>query len=489
MPSGRKPRGGRQAAKRGRQVDPREEEEPEPPRLGARDEPFWQQQEARLADQLGQPCCTLSGMCTLLGNLDGDLAVVVHGERDCVNSFIYHHMAAAHRFFSTHVTEEQATLGRVDAPLRQCLALVLEELRPTAVLVLSSCLMTMIGTDPQRVVDEVVREVRSARGERDTPWVRYLPTSGLRLGSQAEMADELYATLASLPPHPVSTRGFPSRLLERPEEAAVEAPDPAPLPSCNLVGLPRHQVDRSELAEALEAAGIRLGELLPEDASLDAWRRVSWAGVTLVVDRSLYPQLVETLEQDHGRSTLEVPLPTGLRQTRRFYRVLGERFGVTERLTEVLSARDARARAARERFRKRASGLRLALGLRMLNNYRADQLAYGGLGDAEALRELGFDITLLIQGPREAAPRFEALLEAAGCALPYQVFPSPWNLAPLLAEGGFDVAYLADHSREEARKAGVPMIESRSLRPLYAGIEPNLDHLAELLRLSGRRTP
>jgi hypothetical protein len=477
--------------------------------------------------------------------------VVVHGERDCVNSFIYHHMAAAHRFFSTHVTEEQATLGQVDGPLRQCLRLVLDELRPTAVLVLGSCLMTMIGTDPQRVVDEVVNEARSARDHGDDAllWVRYLPTSGLRLGSQAEMADWLYATLAGLPQHPVPTRGWPHRLLEGLErvarqlepvvetaaapaapralegpedspqgagaslpragetrartggtppdpvslisslQAAVEATDPAPPPSCNLLGLPRRQADRSELAEALAAAGIRLGERLPEDASLDAWRRVSWADVTLVVDRSLYPQLVKTLEQDHGLSTLEVPLPTGLRQTRRFYQLLGDHFGVTERLTEVLSAHDARARAARERFRKRARGLRLALGLRMLNNYRADQLAYGGLGDAEALRELGFDITLLIQGPRKAAPRFEALLEAAGCALPYQIFPSPWNLAPLLAEGGYDVAYLADHSREEARKAGVPMIESRSLRPLYAGIEPNLEQLAELLRLGGRPTP
>ena len=103
-----------------------------------------------------------------------------------------------------------------------------------------------------------------------------------------------------------------------------------------------------------------------------------------------------------------------------------------------------------------------------------------------AFRELGFDITLLVQGPREAAKRFEGMLSALGCHLPMQMFPSPWNLAPLLVKGGFEVAYLADHAAEEARKAGVPMMQSRSLEPFFAGIAPNLERLGELLRLAGR---
>jgi hypothetical protein len=155
-------------------------------------------------------------------------------------------------------------------------------------------------------------------------------------------------------------------------------------------------------------------------------------------------------------------------------------------LEAALSAHREVAEAAVERFRRRVRGLRLALGIRMLNNYVADQLAYGGLGDLMAFQELGFDITLLVQGPRESATHFEGMLAALGCHLPMQVFPSPWDLAPLLEEGGFDVAYLADHAAEEAHKAGVPMMRSRTLDPFLAGIAPNLERLAELLHLAGR---
>ena len=43
------------------------------------------------------------------------------------------------------------------------------------------------------------------------------------------------------------------------------------------------------------------------------------------------------------------------------------------------------------------------------------------------------------------------------------------------------MAYLADHSREEAAKAGVPMIVSRGLAPYLDGIADNLALLDRLL--------
>jgi hypothetical protein len=134
----------------------------------------------------------------------------------------------------------------------------------------------------------------------------------------------------------------------------------------------------------------------------------------------------------------------------------------------------------------------MAMGVRLLNNFRADQLAYGGLGDAPALAEMGFDLTLLVQGPPEtgARERFGERLAELGCRIPFHVFPDPWQLGDLLAAGDYDVAYLADHSRAEAARAGVPMIVSRSLRPLFAGIADNVRTIARLLEdhgVGGRR--
>lgn len=463
------------------------------------DEPFWQAQETRLAGQLGQPCCSVSGMATLLGRLSGNLALIVHGERDCAASFVAHQWQGAHRVYCTGVTEEQATLGRSHEPLRRCLELVLAEQRPDAVLILETCLLKVIGADPAGLVEEVAART-------DVP-IRLLRTGGLRLSTQAAMADELYETLAGLPQRPPGDRAWRARLADALAEARVRlltdgstsrdearrqivrAADQVlrePAACCNLIGLPEPRDRHSELEEVLEGAGIQVNGLYPGGATLEDWRGISHADTSLVADLRLYPRLVELLRSAYGLAVTEVPLPIGLGQTRRFYRRLGE---ATGRLAAVEARIAPLETAAAERvaaLAARARGLRLALGLRMLNNYRADQLAYDGLGDVEALAELGFEITLLVQGAPEEEARLGELLERLGCDRPFHVFPSPWELAPILREGGFDLAYLADHAREEALAAGIPMIESRDLLPFFAGIGPNLDALEALLRAAGR---
>jgi len=469
----------------------------DPPRFAARDDPFWKEQEARLAGQLGQPCCTLSGMCTLLGGMSGDFAVIIHGERDCGNSFVHHRMTSAERFFSTCLTDEQITTGRVDEPLERCLRLVLDELAPDVVIVLGTCPITMIGADPGPVVDRVAAEV-------DTPIV-LLRTGGLNLSTQADMVDWLYTSLAGLPQIARDRAGWCQRVASELQETAQElhrdsslSPQDVrdrveaafvtpPVERCvNLIGLPADGVRSSELESVLRSANIHIAGRYPFEADLESWRSIAHAAVNVVADRRLYPRLLAWLEQEHNIPSVEVPLPIGLEQSERFYRAIGDFFDAWEPLEQVLAPHLAAARARVGAFRAKAEHTRVAMGIRMLNNYQADQLAYEGLGDVEALAELGFDLTLLIQGPPEARPRFEQMLSALGVKLPMQVFPSPWNLAPLLTEGDYQVAYLADHSWEEAQKAGVPMIKSRGLAPLLAGVEPNLAVLAELLRAAGQ---
>jgi nitrogenase molybdenum-iron protein alpha/beta subunit len=473
-------------------------EQTEPPRYGALDEPFWKHQEARLAGQLGQPCCTLSGMCTLLGGMGGNFAVVIHGERDCGNSFVHHRMESAEQFFCTCLTEDEITTGRVDEPLERCLRLVLDELAPDAVFVLGTCPVTMIGADLGPVVERVA-------AQRSTP-ILALRTGGLNLSTQAEMVDWLYTSLAGLPQverdqawwrrhvasalHEtvVALHGeaplTPEDVRSRVEESLVTPP----LDRCvNFIGLPAEGVRSSELVTVLHSVDIQVTGLYPFEADLRGWRSITHAAVNVVADRRLYPRLLARLEQEHAMPTVEVPLPIGLQQSLRFYRAIGEFFDVWETLERALAPQVEAAKARVEAFRIQAAGTRVAMGIRMLNNYQADQLAYEGLGDVEALTELGFEPTLLIQGPPEERPRFEEMLAALGVTLPMHVFPNPWNLAPLLAEGNYQVAYLADHSWEEAQKAGVPMIKSRSLAPLLAGVDQNLTVLAELLRAAGQK--
>jgi len=471
----------------------------EPKRYAAGDDPFWKQQEARLAGQLGQPCCTLSGMCTLLGGMAGDFAVIIHGERDCGNSFVHHRMKSAERFFCTCLSEEEITFGRVDEPLERCLRLVLDEVAPEAVIVLGTCPITMIGADPGPVVERVAAQTK-------TP-ILLLRTGGLNLATQAEMVDWLYSSLAGLPQiardrqdnHRRIAAALQSTAREVQQDRSFAPPDirarveesfeTPPVERCvNLIGLPAHGVHSGELTSVLRSADIHVTGLYPFAAELRDWQSISQAAVNVVADRRLYPRLLTRLEESHGIGSVEVPLHIGLRQSLQFYQAIGDFFGAREALDRALAPHVAAARTQVEAFRAQTPRLRVAMGIRMLNNYQVDQLAYEGMGDVEALAELGFDLTLLIQGPPEEHARFAEMLAELGVTLPMHVFPSPWNLAPLLVEGKYQVAYLADHSWEEAQKAGVPMIKSRDLTPLLAGVEPNLTQLAELVRAAARTT-
>lgn len=426
----------------------------------ASDEAFWCRQEKTIQGASGQPACTLSGISTGLIRLQGNLAVIVHGEDECASCFL-HYGPSAHRFFATGLEEQHFVSGRTQDRLRRCLRLVAEELRPDAIFVLGTCPMEVIGDRFEEVVAEV---------QVDHPAIamRALHTSGLKVGSQAQMLDWMYSELVGLPP------------LEPKAPDAAVALDPARcvnflgLPEVEQLGLRGHEWDR-----VLQAAGVHVVGAYPYDVDLDGWRSMGFAQATLVVDRSLYPRTVAALEA-RGQRVLEVPLPVGIEQTDRFYEVIGQTFGISDDLREATAPARAEAVAALQSFRDRHGPLRMVMGLRMLNDYRTDQVAYHGLGDYRAVAELGFDVSVLVQGPKDKKDRFQKLFEARGIDIPFDVFAEPWNLAELIA-GRYDFAYLADYCREEARKARVPMVVSRHLAPYYGGVVHNVASFGQSL--------
>ena len=95
--------------------------------------------------QLGQPCCTQSGMSWTMIDMPGNFAVVIHGESDCLTCFLHHTGRSTHRIYSTRLTEEMLTTGRTEKALRTCLELIAAEERPELVLVLGTCPVEVIG--------------------------------------------------------------------------------------------------------------------------------------------------------------------------------------------------------------------------------------------------------------------------------------------------------------------------------------------------------
>ena len=101
------------------------------------DEGFWQDVEARVKSNLGQPCCTLSGISSGLITMPGDFAVVIHGEHECASCF--HHVGPSVDRFSAGLNEADFTSGETRDKLEECLELVVEEVNPKVIFVLGAC--------------------------------------------------------------------------------------------------------------------------------------------------------------------------------------------------------------------------------------------------------------------------------------------------------------------------------------------------------------
>ncbi|MBI4676510.1 MAG: hypothetical protein HY748_02885 [Elusimicrobia bacterium] len=411
---------------------------------------------------LTQPCCSLSGAAAMLSAMEGRFAVVVHGERDCLNSFLAFNFPGAERFYCTNLGETQAALGRTSKALERCLEAAAAKDAPQALIVLGTCLTEMIGDDFPAVARRFSRRM-------GVP-VLALRTSGLRSGTQAELLDLLYASLSTLSPR----RG---RGRSRKEGKGLI-----------LVGLPADGAvgGASEIERTLERLGLDLVGSFPHRGDLDAWRRIGGADAAFVVDRSLYPRFAAALES-RGMSVAEVPLPIGLGQSLRCLEIIARRFGVEERLKDAAAdgARECRREIAR--FRADFRGLSLAYGLRMCTNYEGDFLAYEGLGDLEFFAELGFRTALLVQGAPESESRrrIGERLRALGRKEPFLVFPDPIVLPGILSKGGFSLAYLGGHAGPEAARAGVPLVATRSLSPFFKGCLDNIARVRELLSGKG----
>ncbi|MFA6319086.1 MAG: nitrogenase component 1, partial [Elusimicrobiota bacterium] len=217
---------------------------------------------------LTQPCCSLAGSAALLSAMEGRFIVVLHGERDCLNSFMAFNYPGAERFYCTNLSQSQTALGRTGRVLDRCLEAATAKDKPQAVIVLGTCLAEMTNDD----FPAVVRRFSRRRG---IPALS-LRTGGLASGTQGELLDLLYSGLSTLGP----------RRRKRTGRGVV------------IVGLPA--AGQAELLEILGRLGLDLVGSVPH-SGLDAWRRLSEADAAFLVDRGLYPRLEASLH-DRGLS-------------------------------------------------------------------------------------------------------------------------------------------------------------------------------------------
>lgn len=406
----------------------------------------------RVAGDLTQVACSMTGFAFHLASMAGDLSVVLYGERDCANAFPRDNWgsgpSAECPFFTVAVSESEVIAGSTEDRLEKCLREVARLKRP--IVVLTTCLTEMIGSDPGPVCETV---------DTDTG-VRIVPvrTSGLQPRTQAEIMDWMAKVLITEFGH-VGTSDADRVNFVGYQTGQIPDPDG------------RHFSFRDELIRTLPSMGLTFNAGVPERASFSDWTSLRRAGLTVVPERELYTGLLDLIEgPDH--QVIELPTAKGIGGTDAFYAALATHAG-HDRDTVLAGFMERRnAMDSLEEARKQFTGRRLVYGLGSHLNFEASQLIWEGLGDLPLLQEMGFSVELAIQerDRPEVHQRIRSNLEYLGVDLPYHLFYEPAVLAPILDEGGFDVAYLSDFLADQANRTGVPMVHLGRILPGYAGV-------------------
>ena len=408
---------------------------------------------------LAQECCSYQATTQLLLALRGNLAVLVHSDRDCSNVLPKTggllRDGRGDRFFCTNLREDEMVTGQGNAKLARAIELVHGARRPDLLVVLATCPTVMIGDDVRNVARRVARKLGAN--------VVAEQTNGLKPKSPAQVVDELYALLC---------RGA------APSDGHVER-------RVNIVGVRLFDDERAEIEATLGAMGLELNVVLAEDASLEDFLAAGRARWNVHPGPALMSTFDAQCAERLGQAAIEVPLPFGLAATEGFFRAIGAATSTPDDVVEsALRVRRAAAAESVATFVARAGAraraekgrpLRVAYNVGSVRSFDLRRLAREELGELPLFEELGFEAKLFIQGPADAAnrARVAGVLAALGHAGEFEIFPDPGGLRKHIARGEFDVFFGADFLADELSKLALPLVEKSELRAGYGAVAAN----------------
>lgn len=443
-----------------------------------KDEAFWQKQQKRREKRLGQPCCTQSGISWSMMHIPGRFAVIVHGEKDCLNCFHHHTGVSSHQFYSTRLSDAQLTMGTTEEALRECVSLIAKEQRPELILVLGTCPVEVIGANFLETVEDLSQEI-------DIPIIA-LKTSGLKLSSQSEMLDWLYEVLAGLDQKPRIQTINPKdtqklRILWK-RAWGIVLPESYPEAgySINLFGLPASRT--ADLSWIFSFLGIHTLSF-PEQASLDNWKQLQAAKATFLTDTAIFPRFLKKMAAS-GAPAIEIPVPVGLESTEKMLLNIARFCERESEAKTLLQQILPRLNTELREIQKQYEGKTFALILRMRNTVQLDAIAQGGLGMIPFVRELGGRLTLYIQGAPdpEVKEAYQRILQEKGIQLPFFIFSSPYSLSEMLKQEQYSLVFGPDQGAQAAARAGRAYLDFGNLTSGFSGLRKNWTLVAEAMK-------
>ncbi len=397
---------------------------------------------------LSQKACLLEGLCISLYRTGGNFAVIIHSYKDCANVFprgmtgVQSKTVGAGRFFCTNVTETDVMAGTSLEKLERCIGTVLEVVNPEIVYVFGSCLSEIVGDD--------INQCAAGFSRTSSIPVIAVTSSGTNTISQSRVIDWHAALMY----------------------CACDESLPVDGSSINIIGFPEDT--DNYISGIIEASGIRINAWLHETSSLSEWKKLPAGAVNIVPQKNLFPSILEKMA--NRSEAIEAPVPIGMKNTDMFLTAIASAMGLEQKMPGIIAPARKNAEKAATELRRKCTGIRMGYNIGTNRNYVPASVALDGMSEVTAFSELGFDVTLLIQGSPDDRRRklITGHLADLNINASIDIFVDNVSILPVLKKHGFGFIYCIESLSEIVRPSGTPMIGLGRLKMGYGGCIENI---------------
>jgi nitrogenase molybdenum-iron protein alpha/beta subunit len=336
-----------------------------------------------------QHICLLHGWLSTLLPVNGDYAVIIHSDRDCANLIPKskgRDISWQDRFFCTNLTDSDIICGTSNKKLETCLAAVLKEIKPKAVLILGSCMSLLINDN----AEALARKYQKISGHP----VTYKNTSGFSFKEPKEVIDECGLFLLEL--------------------AAGDKQIKKKALTINLIGFDYDTnsflYENTQGGASLKAlrndlltlGGIEINTVLNPCALFSEWEKAKNAQVNITVDKNIYVRTCAYLLEKYNIPTLETPYPSGLINTLAFFEIIISSLKLDKhKCYDRINAKLNKARSCHKKYQQLLKKKKLLYNISTSVDFSVTNSAKEGLLYLGLFRELNLDIEILVQGNPE----------------------------------------------------------------------------------------
>ncbi|SEP27854.1 nitrogenase component 1 [Propionispora vibrioides] len=417
--------------------------------------------------------CQLNLSLAILNTIR-DAVVIVHGPVGCgggslaqagINKGFQQLRDSSARgliWVNTNLREAEVINGGEDN-LREAILHAEQEFRPSAIIIVNSCVPAIIGDDVDSVVEQVQKEVKA----------KIVPVhcEGFKTKIMASAYDAVYHGILRnlIEPDPVDER------LER-DEQEIFLEKYRISRTVNVLNVSSmSRIDEYELVRLLQALDLNLN-ILPCYAHPEDFKKATEAALNVSICATHDDYFVEHLKEKYHIPFILRTIPIGVKYTNRWIQDIAEFFGMEKEAARFIDQEVRQLEEALAPYRELFKGKRVLVGggeIRVVAN--AELLQYLGL-EVIGLRAYHYD-----QFGDEMLGEQEAIQQ-----IPFNVATGqPFEMANLVHRLKPDVYVGHVGTNAWAAKQGIPVIPLFHQSQLflgYAGVFEFARRLARILR-------